>query len=53
MLVLTRHVGETIRISDNVTVRIMAAIGDKAVLGIAAPKAIRLRKWEVSTPPRT
>ena len=49
MLVLTRYAGETIRIADNVTVRVMAAIGNKAILGITAPRAVIVRKWEHCT----
>ncbi|WP_280324337.1 carbon storage regulator [Pseudomonas sp. BN102] len=46
MLILIRRIGESIRINDNVTVRVMAATGNKAVLGITAPKAIVVRDWE-------
>ena len=46
MLILIRRIGESIRINDNVTVRVMAATGNKAVLGITAPKTIVVRDWE-------
>lgn len=46
MLVLIRRIGESIRINDKVTVRVMAATGNKAVRGISAPKAIAIRDWE-------
>ncbi len=46
MLILTRRVGESIHINDNVTIRVMAATGNKAVLGITAPKQIAVRDWE-------
>ncbi|MCY1274703.1 Translational regulator CsrA [compost metagenome] len=46
MLVLIRRIGESIRINDNVTVRVMAAMGNKAVLGITAPKTMAVRNWE-------
>ena len=38
MLILTRRVGETIRIGDDVSVTVLAVKGNQVRVGIAAPK---------------
>jgi len=47
MLVLTRKVGETIRIGDNVTVRVLALRGGQVSLGFDAPSDVRIFREEV------
>jgi len=47
MLVLTRKIGETIRIGDNVTVRVLALRGGQVSLGFTAPSEVRIFREEV------
>jgi carbon storage regulator len=47
MLVLTRKVGEKIRIGDNVTVTLVRIQGDKVRLGIEAPRDVPVHREEV------
>lgn len=47
MLVITRKVGESIVISDNVEVCVLEAVGDKVKLGINAPREIKIIRSEL------
>ena len=47
MLILTRKVGETIRIGDGVTVRVLEVRGGQVRLGIDAPADVRIFREEV------
>jgi carbon storage regulator len=47
MLILTRKVGETIRIGDAVTVRVLEVRGSQVRLGIDAPGDVRIFREEV------
>ena len=47
MLVLTRRLGETIVIADNVRVRVLAVCGNSVRLGIKAPDAVRIMRAEL------
>lgn len=47
MLILTRKVGETVRIGDNVTVRVLALRGGQVSLGFTAPGDVRIFREEV------
>ena len=47
MLVLSRKVGETIVIGDNVRVTVVAVHGNKLRLGIAAPPEVHIRRSEL------
>jgi carbon storage regulator len=47
MLVLTRKVGETIRIGDDVTVQVLSVRGGQVRLGLAAPSDVRIFREEV------
>ena len=47
MLVLTRRVGEEIVISGDIRVTVVAVKGDKARIGVTAPKAVRVDRQEV------
>ena len=53
MLILTRKIGETIRIGDDVTVRVLALRGGQVSLGFTAPNEVRIFREEVllSAPP--
>ena len=47
MLILTRRVGETIRIGDDVSVTALGIKGNQVRLGIAAPKSVAVHREEV------
>jgi carbon storage regulator len=47
MLVLTRKVGELVRIGDDVTVRVLAVRSGQVSLGFVAPTAIKIFREEV------
>ncbi|MCC6850348.1 MAG: carbon storage regulator CsrA [Deltaproteobacteria bacterium] len=47
MLVLTRKVGERIRIGDEVTVQVLEVRGGQVRLGVAAPSDVRIFREEV------
>ena len=47
MLVLTRKIGEAIRIGPDVTVRVLEVRGGQVRLGLAAPTGIRIFREEV------
>ena len=47
MLILTRKVGESIRINDNICVTIVDVDGKNIKIGIEAPKTISIHREEV------
>ncbi len=47
MLVLTRKLGETIVISDNIKVTVIGVSGKQVKLGIEAPRGISVHREEV------
>jgi carbon storage regulator len=47
MLILTRRIGENLKIGDNVTVSILQVRGNQVRIGIAAPKAVPVHREEV------
>ena len=47
MLILTRRVGTTIMVGDEVTVTVLAVKGGQIRLGITAPKNIPIHREEV------
>lgn len=47
MLILTRRVGESIRINDNICITIMDVDGKNIKVGIDAPKSISIHREEV------
>ncbi len=47
MLVLTRRAGESIRIGDNITVRVLEARGSQVRIGIDAPEDIKIYREEI------
>ena len=47
MLVLTRRVGQAIRVGLNVEVRVVRVEGDRVVLGIAAPRHVAVVRSEL------
>jgi carbon storage regulator len=47
MLILTRRVGETLMIGDDVTVTVLGIKGNQVRLGINAPKGVPVHREEV------
>ena len=47
MLILTRRVGETLMIGDNVTVTILGVKGNQVRVGITAPKDVAVHREEI------
>ena len=47
MLVLSRHLNETIMIGDNIEVSIVDIKGDQVRIGIKAPKEIKVYRKEI------
>ena len=47
MLILTRRVGETLMIGDEITVTIMGVKGNQIRLGINAPKSVAVHREEI------
>jgi carbon storage regulator len=47
MLILSRKVGETLVIGDNITVSVMSEKGGQIKLGINAPKHINVDREEI------
>ncbi len=47
MLILTRRVGETLRIGNNVEIRVLEVNGCHSSLGIKAPKTIVIHREEI------
>ena len=48
MLVLTRRIGEQIVIDKNIRITVVAVLGNKVRLGIAAPPDVLVDRQEVS-----
>ena len=47
MLILTRRVGETVNIGNDVTDTVLAVNGSQERLGIAAPKDVAVHREEI------
>ena len=47
MLVLTRRVGETLMIDDDVTVTVLGVKGNQVRIGIQAPKEVAVHREEI------
>ncbi len=47
MLILTRKVGETIRIGDDIAISVIDIRGNQVRLGIAAPRDVTVHREEV------
>lgn len=47
MLVLTRRIGETVVIGENIKITILSIGGNQARVGIEAPKEVRVDREEI------
>ena len=47
MLILTRRVGETLVIGDDVTVTVLGVKGNQVRLGVNAPKEVTVHREEI------
>lgn len=47
MLILTRRVGETVMIGNNVTVTVLGVKGNQVRIGINAPKNVPVHREEI------
>jgi len=47
MLILTRKLGEVIRVGDDVTVRVLEVRGNQVRLGVEAPPDVRIYREEI------
>jgi len=48
MLILTRRIGESLKIGDNVTVAVMGIKGTQVRIGIDAPKDVTVLREEIA-----
>jgi carbon storage regulator len=48
VLILTRRIGETIKIGDSVTVTIMGISGQQVRIGIDAPRDVPVHREEIA-----
>jgi carbon storage regulator len=51
MLVLSRKLGETIIIGDNIQVRVLAINGNQVRLGFEAPRSVSIQRQELLEAP--
>jgi carbon storage regulator CsrA len=47
MLILTRRVGETLMIGDEITVTVLGVKGNQVRLGVNAPKSVAVHREEI------
>lgn len=47
MLILTRRVGETLMIDDEVTVTVLGVKGNQVRIGVNAPKDVQVHREEI------
>lgn len=47
MLILTRRIGETIRINDDISVTVLGVQGMQVRLGIEAPASVEVHRQEI------
>lgn len=47
MLILTRRVGETLMVGDDVTVTVLGVKGNQVRIGVNAPKSVSVHREEI------
>lgn len=47
MLVLTRKIGETLMLGDEIQVKVIAVDGEQVKLGIEAPPSLKIYRYEI------
>ncbi|WP_348671976.1 carbon storage regulator CsrA [uncultured Abyssibacter sp.] len=47
MLILTRRIGETVMIGDEVTVTVLGVKGNQVRLGVNAPRSVAVHRQEI------
>ena len=47
MLILTRRIGETVRIGDEIAVTVLGVKGNQVRLGVAAPRTVAVNREEI------
>ncbi|OWI77597.1 carbon storage regulator [Pseudomonas aeruginosa] len=47
MLILTRRVGETLMVGDDVTVTVLGVKGNQVRIGVTAPKEVAVHREEI------
>jgi len=47
MLILTRRIGETLKIGEDIQVTVLGVKGNQVRVGIAAPKSVPVHRQEV------
>ena len=48
MLILTRRVGESVRIGEDVTITVLRIKGTQVRLGVTAPRTVAVQREEIS-----
>ncbi|WP_297533006.1 carbon storage regulator CsrA [Thalassolituus sp.] len=48
MLILTRNIGQTIMVGDDVTVTVLGVKGNQVRLGVNAPKEVAVHREEIA-----
>lgn len=47
MLILTRRVGETVMVGDNITITVLGVKGNQVRIGVNAPKDVAVHREEI------
>jgi carbon storage regulator len=47
VLILTRRIGESIRIDDNVTITVLGVKGSQVRIGVDAPREVQVHREEI------